>query len=112
MFSSDVTIYSGDSRTLSISVLNKSGLAVDISGSTIKWALIQNGTSILTYDNTTSSSGITITSGSGGTFSISIDNDDTTDLNGIYTHEARVTDSGGNSAIVFEGNFTVTKSYI
>lgn len=110
--SADFTIYQGDSRSMNISVVDPASNVVNITGSTIKWVLIYNGSTLLQKTNVPSN-GITITNGSSGQCTIAISASDTQNLNaGSYTHEARLIDSSGNSSVIFTGTLTVKTSNV
>jgi hypothetical protein len=55
------------------------------------------GTAVVTK---TTASGISITNATGGVFVVTIDKEDTEDLEGVYAHEAVITDSAGDISTV------------
>lgn len=89
----DFTLVANNDCLINVTVTDAAGAAVNITGATIKWSLKRNKSTSAALTKTTSS-GITITSGSGGIFQISIDAADTTSLLGDYVHDAVVTISG------------------
>ena len=106
----DISIYSGDSRNLIINVVDQNNAIVPLTGASIEWILINNqGVPALSKSV---GSGITITSASGGQFTVSITVGDTRSLNGSYQHMARVTTNDGNSSIVLTGTIAVEGSLI
>lgn len=108
----DFSIYVGDSRTLTVVVKDETLAAVNITGATIKWVLVNNGGTILQKDNG-AIGGITITNATQGQFSIALLATNTSQLKaGSYTHQARLTDSSGNSSIIFKETVTVNDSNV
>ncbi len=107
MASGNFSVNQGDSKTLSITLKNTAGTVVDITSATIKWqsARKRGGTSVISY---TTSNNINITSGTGGTFDVTIDASDTEPLDGIYYHETEITFSDGTISTVMTGTMTVT----
>lgn len=89
----DFTMIANNDVNIQFTVVDANGTAVPITGATIKWeARRRTGeTAVITK---TTSSGITITNGAGGIFSVGLDAADTLSLSGNYIHEAVVTLSG------------------
>jgi len=108
----DFTMTAGDTKTLSVTVTEKADAsATDISGAVIAWKLAQTLRGGVLISKSTVS-GISITSGSGGTFDITIDPADTASLLGDYYHEAQVTFSTGEISTVLKGKMTVEPGLI
>lgn len=113
MAASDFSIYVGDSRSLIITVQDQNGVAVNITGATFKWVIVnQAGSTIRLKDNGTIG-GISITNAINGQCTISIAAADTQSLPpGSYSHEARMIDSASNSSVIFKGTITVNQANI
>jgi hypothetical protein len=112
METTDFRMTVGDDKSLRVSVTDADGAVVAITSATISWKVTRSlrSTAVLTK---TTSSGISITSGSGGIFTISIDPADTASLTpGDYYHEAQVTFSGGDVGTVLKGIMTIEPGFI
>lgn len=109
--SSDFWMYAGDDKTLEVSVTDRNGDAVTITSATIEWRATKRFGKTAALTKTTSS-GISITSGSGGVFQITLTDTDTESLEGVYYHEAQITFSGGAIATVMQGMMEVRKVVI
>lgn len=92
-----------------ISVVDQNNVAVPLTGATIEWILIIQGTTILSKSV---GSGITISNPTSGQFIIALTVNDTRALHGTYEHMARVTTIDGNSSIVVTGTITIQESLI
>ena len=109
----DFTITAGDTKTLSVTVTEKSDAsATVITSATIAWKAAQSLRSGVLISKATGGSGISITSGTGGTFDVTLDAADTTSLLGDYYHEAQVTFSTGEISTVLKGKMTVEPGLI
>lgn len=107
MASGNFSLFAGDDKTLSVTLQNAAGTVVAITSSSIKFqaARRRGGTSVLTLG--TATSGVSITSGSGGTFDITISAADSEPLEGVYYHETEITFSDNTIATVLTGTMTV-----
>jgi hypothetical protein len=104
----NVRMTSGDSRLLTVTVRDDTGVKHDLTGSSIRWQLAPRyGCDIVASKAV--GSGVTITSALNGTFTVQLDPADTACLCGEYRHEAEVTDSAGNVATVLSGTVTIRK---
>ncbi|PEL12651.1 hypothetical protein [Bacillus sp. AFS017336] len=99
------SMYAGDSKEIVVSVVDENGVALPLSGATVKWILMNNSSSIT--KNTTN--GITL---SGSDIHIKLDPADTLTLTGLYEHEIELTDSLGNVSTVTKGTVNIIKSLI
>lgn len=108
----DFSMAAGDSKTLSVSVTEQSDdAATNIAGAAIAWKAARSMRTTAAISKSTSS-GIVITSGSGGTFDITLDPADTSSLKGDYYHEAQITFSTGEVATVLRGLMTIDPALI
>ena len=106
----DFTMYAGDTNTITVTVTDSAGAVVNITGATITWKLLeeQGGTIALTK---TVGSGIIITNGAGGIFTIALAATDTASLlAGAYYHEAELTDTSSNVSTILIGTLTLKES--
>lgn len=94
----------GDTVSVDFAVTDSAGVALDLTGATVKWQLAARpGSAALVTKQT--SSGITVTNAAGGLFTVAIASSDTTSLSrGRYYHEAQVTDAAGNISTVAVGH--------
>lgn len=109
MESQDFALYSGDSKKLNASIVDENNAPLNLTNATFKWVLANDTATVLSKSI---GNGITITNAPYGQCTISITTADTQSLSGTYIHEARVTDSNGNSSIVFSGTVTVKKAFV
>lgn len=109
-------IVSGNDKQLNVTVLDEDGVAVDITGATIVWAVAINEKSKSTIFQYTSPTNITITAATAGKFRIDVQDTDTEPLsigriNTNYYHEARML-AGGEKSTVMIGTMTVLGNVI
>jgi hypothetical protein len=106
-------LWEGEYKTLAVSVVDASSVAVNLTGATITWKLTTQqggGTTLLTK---TIGSGITVVSAAGGTLTITFAAVDTVDLGGLtYYHELEITDASSHPEIGFIGTVTINKSAV
>jgi hypothetical protein len=101
------TLWAGDDVTLSATATDSAGAAVNLTGSTLSWTLSDGNVARVTK---TTSDGITVTSAANGTFTVSLDTADTSDLEaGTYRHRATVTDASSNITTVLDGRARVLR---
>lgn len=113
----DIELHQGD--TLSIPVVvtedgKSTGTPIPIDGvQKITWALASRDEDPVRHITKTLVSGITITDGPGGAFTITVLAADTADVPpGRYYHQARITDGSGNKSTVFNGEAKVFASIL
>jgi len=104
----DFSITKGDTKLIDVSVTEQSdGTPTTITSSTIAWKVAKSIRTSAVISKTTAS-GISITSGSGGTFRITLDAADTSSLDpGDYYHEAQITFADSEVATVLKGIMTI-----
>ena len=106
------TMWSGDDKTITVTVVDGDGTAQDITAATISYKLqpaVDDATGAITK---TVGSGVTITNAAGGIFTVDIAAANTASFAGIYYHECQVTSSGGVVSTVFVGNVTINQDAI
>lgn len=91
------SMVSGDDKTLSITVTDSAGDAVDLTGASASWALGKQGQAALVIKTGTISAPAT------GVVTIALEPADTAALAGNYYHEMQVTDASGNVSTVAAG---------
>lgn len=97
----DFEMFSGDSRTLEITVRDSSGDVVDITGYSFKWEM-SNGTSVTP----------TLIDGPTGRFDVPIAPANTSGVSGAFTHESQITSGAGAVSTIFTGAMTVKQDLI
>lgn len=105
----DFSMTAGDTKLIDVSVTETDGTPTTITSATIAWKVTKSirPTATVSISKSTSS-GISITSGSGGTFRITLDASDTSSLApGDYYHEAQITFSDNEVATVLKGIMTI-----
>lgn len=107
------SLVAGDDKTLNVDVTDDAGDPVAITSATINWKVAKNVKGPVVITKATGGSGIAITSGSGGLFTITLTDGDTEDLPpGDYYHECQITFSGGAIATVLRGTMTIEPALI
>lgn len=99
----------GDDITLHITAVGASGAAVNLTGSTIIFAVFDSS-GVEKFRKTTAS-GITVTGATTGAFDVQIDDTDTNGFDGLYDCEAEITDSGGKKLTVSGADLMAQKLY-
>ncbi len=111
----DFAMYAGDTANINCVVRtgpNPTDPVKDISGSVIAWVLFDDPAGAVKLTKSTVS-GITITSGIGGAFTVALTAGDTETMTpNIYYHEAEVTDVLGNVSTVYTGAVTIKRSRV
>jgi len=108
----DFFITAGDTKTIAVTVIEKDdGSATDITSATIAWKVAQSLRSPVLISKSTSD-GISITSGTGGTFTITVNSADTSSLKGDYYHECQITFADSEIATVLKGKMTVSPGLV
>lgn len=101
----------GDSKTLVVTVKDAEGVDVSITGATIKWHAARSFGKTASITKTTSS-GIAITDGANGVFTVTLAGSVTESLVGNFYHEAEVTFSDGTVATVLFGTMKINPGII
>lgn len=108
----DFSMFTGDSKTLVIEVLDEDDAVVDITGWTFKWRLSRSVRSAALVSKT-SASGITITNSPAGLLEVEIDPADTDALRaGLYYHEVEGIDQDSEISTVIAGAATLKPTLI
>ena len=93
----------GDTKTLVVTVKDSNDDAVAITGAAIKWQCARSFGKASSISKATGGSGIVITDGPNGQFTVTLDADDTEDLVGNFYHEAQVTATDDTVSTVLFG---------
>ena len=108
----DVSMHSGDSLTLEITVNDASGSAVNVSSATASWALSKKATdSTAPRGAALVTKSATIIDGPTGRVDVVLDPADTDALAGTYYHELQVTVDGNVSTVLY-GSITIAKDLV
>lgn len=113
---SNITMHSGDTRNLLITVVDSTSTAVDLTAAGITWALSKKaadsiaprGAALVTKAIGT---GVSIIVAGDGTLSVVLDTADTSALSGVYYHEMQLTQGAAISTILY-GTVTISKDLI
>lgn len=109
----DFELVSGNDKTINFTHRDRNGVAVDITGATITWALSNTAKSKTPIISYTSPTNIAITEPLNGKYTVSIQDTDTEPLpGGEYYHEVRISDSGGRKSTGAIGTVTVLPNII
>lgn len=113
----DIELHQGDDLSIPVVVTEdgkSTGTPIDIDGvQKITWALSSRDDDPVRYITKTLASGISVTDGPGGAFTITVSAADTYDIPpGRYYHQARITDGSGNKSTVFNGEAKVFSSIL
>lgn len=110
---SNITLTRGDSRTLSITVLDSDGSAADLTGASIWWTAKRdiNDADADAIISKTVGSGITVTNAAGGLATVTIAPDDWTDAEDSdkhYVWDLQVKSDTGTVTTVASGRIIIT----
>lgn len=108
---SNFMMTAGDTKTLVVTTKDASGNAVNITGSSIKWQAARSMGKASVLSKSTSS-GIQITDGANGEFTVTLNPSDTEDLIGNYYHEAQITAADGTISTVLFGTMKINPALI
>jgi hypothetical protein len=109
----DFAMWSGDTKNVRITVYDENDAVFNISGCTIRWRLMRSKMASASLVTKATGSGIVITDGPNGLFTVTLAPTDTASLNhGRYYHEAEVVDGSGNVATVTVGEITINRDII
>lgn len=102
----------GDDISLDITVLDAAGDPVDISGLTVRFAVVpQDGSAaVLSSEDAPVTATPTIPTGTDGVINIAVAGEDTVDLEGTYEFECEIEDGSGVVSTVARGYFTFVPS--
>ena len=106
--SDPVVIFRGDSAELVVTVRDKAGNVVDLTGASIEWELADDiiAPALLT---TSSGAGLAVTDAAGGIFTVTLAPAETAALTrGAKYQEAKMTDAGGRVGRVVAEQLTIT----
>jgi len=109
------TIYSGEDVTITVSLTDSDGTALDAAAvnaiSEYQYIIATDPHASSTLVSKTIGAGVTL-SNTAITATIVIDDTDTDDLEGIYYHEAKATDSSGNETTSFAGALVIQRNVL
>lgn len=100
--------HSGDDLRMKVTAENQNGEIVDVTGATVRWVVSEKpgGETIISKEV---GAGIEIIDGPNGRFDILVDGADTDPLSGVKYHECRMTDTDGNTSVLFSGRFVINE---
>lgn len=100
--------YAGDALQLTITV-TQDGSAKDLSNVTTEWALSSSAGETELLNEGDSGVSSTVTDAPNGEVSVTLDSGVTDDFVGQYEHELRITEGGGNPAVVTRGRVIINE---
>jgi len=109
----DVDMIAGDTRNLNVIVYDENnGGNKNIANATIKWVLYDEALEVVVL-NKALASGITVTNGLLGQFTVALTPANTVSLTpGVYYHEVEITDETGNVSTVLTGHITINPTRV
>lgn len=102
---------SGDTKDIVVTVLDELDQVVPINNAAIVFILSENEFTAALVTKAVGT-GIVITNGPGGVFTVTLDSADTEALIGEHYYEAEVTDTGGRVSTVVVGTIDIRKNVI
>ena len=110
MAAQSFVMFSGDSKSLVVSIVDDDGVAVDVSASaTIKYSLAESASSVSAKFSKSLGDGIAVVT---STVTVTIDATDTETLAGNFYHELEITDASGLVYTAFSGRVTIKRDKI
>jgi hypothetical protein len=107
----DITIYAGNDVALDVSLLDEAGAALDLTGTSLEWGMAERFADDAVLRKATPVE-IEVTDEVAGLATVHLDPADTATLGGIYRHELRLTDAGGNIVTLLTGALTIRTSIL
>jgi hypothetical protein len=117
-FYQDLTVVSGDDRTLRFAIVDPAGATLDLTGAqAVRWGcarLQANGNYVLPASVTkTLANGVAITDAAGGIIEVTLAGTDTAALSqGRYHHELELTDADGAVSTLAMGTMTLLEDLL
>lgn len=96
--------FSGEDRTFTLIAKDENNAVVNLTSKTVTWRV---GRSLPNDRNAILSKSGTVTGASTGTFTVTLLDTDTTDMQGDYLHQAITTDGSGLIAVVVVGRLRI-----
>lgn len=105
----DFTMWSGDDKTLTITVTDANDVVVDLTGaSALVWILKRSKHAAAILVTKGLGAGVTITDAENGIFTVDLNPADTAALTqNNYYHEAQITDASGNISTLLIGTANI-----
>lgn len=100
--------HAGDDLLLEVTVTRGDGTQ-DLTGASATYEIFRriDGTKEVEVSKDTTGGGVQIVDAVNGRLDVDIDGSDTENMEGVYQHRLRVTNSSGETATVFTGRFVV-----
>ena len=108
----DFSMYSGDTKVLTVTVKTAAEVVVDLTGYTVKWKAVLSGLDTPLEKDNGGAGGVVITNAVSGIFEVTIDPADTSEVNGAFKYEAEITSGVGVVSTVAIGTMTVSLDLI
>jgi hypothetical protein len=103
-------MWAGDAKTVAIAVTDAAGAVVNLTGMTITWSLSRHPSKTpALVTKTIANGGISVPTPTTGIFNVSLVAADTSALDGLYYHEAKIRDAQNADTTVATGYATINK---
>ena len=102
----NATVFAGDDAILNVAITDENGVALDLTGCTLEWAMAPFGGATALTTKTVANGGITVDAPGTGVASIFLTHTDTAGLSGKMWHQLVVTDGDGMISTVMSGTLT------
>lgn len=110
MSTQNYSMMSGDSKTLTVNVVDGDGVAVDVStAAAIVYEIAASPAAATSYVSKALTTGVTVAT---STVTVTLAPADTKDLAGVYYHELEITDASGHVFTAFSGYVTIARDLI
>lgn len=105
--------YAGNSLEINESITDENGNALDLSNATVEWGVARRpGDSVVIGDGDAEVTLSIDTPASDGDVTVTVEPGHTSDMDGTYKHEFKVTKDDGTEDTVTRGDFEVTPTII
>lgn len=109
----DADVYGGDDVRLDLTLLDRDGNALDLTGCSLLWGMAPVTENAASLRKSTDDGGVTITDAVAGYAAVTLDPADTANLDACeYRHEMKLTDADGNVETVMTGRLTIRSSIL
>ena len=101
----DLKCVANNDVQITVTLTRADGAAVNLTGATIKFSVVDQLTGQVKFSKTTGGGGVSVSSpATAGIFVVTIDKEDIDDFHGTYIYEAVITDSSGNVGTMTDSN--------
>ena len=101
------SMYSGDDKSIAVTVTDPSGAAVTLTGATASWALATAPGATPLVTKTSTDGEIAIGGDDDNVVTVTLEPADTAALGGVYLHELQLVDGAAKTHTVYQGTLHV-----